>query len=687
MKNTENITAKLVSKLKEKTDQVARLLYRQSKPKKLSLVSRDIVINSLVVCTLLAGLILIWGKYQDSQHQAALEIVPSRWSIVMANAESDCWGANSKTECLASPSNNQLWSSKLQRRDPEYFKLLAKDLKKPFWMGLIIAPAELKRANSLGATRLMLGILYSRYEVWLDGERIQVGDFLENDLPMAIDLTAERMQADKPLHIAIAVFRNGKMRTIDSDWFVPTMGFFTSKTSDQQIRWAAFANDTRYYVMFAVFFLFGLIFRYAAMIKETNVEYPAASAFSFVLAFSQFIVADSTFRLLGATAYYSLLNATLAAEVFAVLGFGLAFSRGRSTILKSFNILIPISFLIIFTASRIFNDDGAITEWIIKYLTPMSYAAAGVFCFLQYASLKINAEGMSFSSKRRSLLVSMSLIFVFIAISFIVESLQAQAVESHWVRILSVIPLYILTTSIAAAVRKNYRIIETTSISSFHKLSPLPESVNGVIINLDLKSSEKLFRSGAQEEVGGTIVSTVLSQIWARFVASGATVMQSSGDDLLLIYPESLLRENPKVWFETLQSVHEELQLIAHQLADSQPDLATLRHLEFRAAASRGAVRPLWRMIGATRVPTWVEAGNKNVFVDTSRLLDLERSTAMPRLKKSGSILIADESLESELKKIEGIETKAIQGEGKHGRNYQGLVTVIDTWSSANQAE
>lgn len=661
----------------DKTDQVARILYRENGSKKFSQISRDIVMDALVISVLLAALILIWNKFQDSQHLATLEIVPSRWSVALENSAADCWGEKRAAECLASPDNNRLWNSKILRRDPEYFRLLAADLKQPFWMGLKITTAELKRANSLGASRLMLGMLYSGYEVWVDGERVQVGDFLENDLPIALDLTTERMQREKPLHIAIAVFRSGKMQTIDSDWFVPTMGFYTSKASDQQIRWTAFTNDTRYYIMFAVFFLFGLIFRYAAVIKKTNVEYSAASGYSLVLALSQFIVADSTFRMLGPGIYYPLLNATLFAEIFAVIGFGLAFSRGPAALLKLVNLGIPISFLSVFLVSRILNDNGKLTEWIIFYLTPLSYFTSGLFCLLQYLSLKINSKTTNSSKRRRLLLASMSLIFVSVAISFIAETLRAQAVEAHWVRILAAIPLYILTTSIAAAVQKNYRIFETTSISPFHKLSPLPESVSGVIINLDLKSSEKLFRTGAHEEVGGTIVSTVLSQIWGRFAASGATVMQSSGDDILLIYPDTQLHEDPLIWYKTLCQVHEELQLIAQQLADTQPELATLKCLEFRAAASKGSVRPLWRVIGTTRVPAWVEAGNKNVFVDTARLLELERARINSTPPEAGSILIADESLESDIKDISGPNIKTVTGQGKHGRVYRGFAVAV----------
>lgn len=668
---------KLRKSILDKTDQVAQILYRENGAKKKSQLSRDILMNILVISSLLAGLTLLWNKFQDSQHLATLEIQPARWTFMIEASPADCWGEKRANVCPASPANPELWDASVKRRTPEYFKALSADLKKPFWLGLRVTPAELKRANSLGATRLMLGMLYSGYEVWVDGSRIQVGDFLENDMPIAVDLTTERLLEERPLHIAIAVFRSGKMQTIDSDWFVPKMGFFTSKNSDQQIRWTAFANDTRYYVLFAIFFLFGLIFRYAALIKKTSVEYSAAATYSLVLAFSQFIIADSTFRLLGPGFYYPMLNATLFAEFFAVIGFGLAFSRGPSSLLKWVSLAIPISFLVLLFLSKVLNDNGIISENIILYLTPLAYLGAGGVCLLQYISIKINSATISSSKRRRTLLVSMSFIFIVVAISFIAETLSAQAVETHWARILAVIPLYILTTSIAAAVQKNYRIFETTSISPFHKLSPLPESVSGVVINLDLKGSEKLFRTGASEDVGGTIVSTVLSQIWGRFASTGATVMQSSGDDILLIYPDSDVGSEPHLWYKTLCEVHEELQLIAQQLADSHPELSTMRRIEFRAAVSRGAVRPLWRMIGSTRVPSWVEAGNKNVFVDTARLLELERGRIKPTAKNSGSMLIVDETLEAELKEIPGLELQSFTGEGKHGRIYRGYSVAI----------
>ena len=84
-------------------------------------------------------------------------------------------------------------------------------------------------------------------------------------------------------------------------------------------------------------------------------------------------------------------------------------------------------------------------------------------------------------------------------------------------------------------------------------------------------------------------------------------------------------------------------------------------------------------MIGTTRVPAWVEAGNKNVFVDTARLLELEleRGTAKTEAKIAGSVLIVDESLEAELKVIPGVAPKVLSGEGKHGRTYTGYSVTL----------
>ena len=82
-------------------------------------------------------------------------------------------------------------------------------------------------------------------------------------------------------------------------------------------------------------------------------------------------------------------------------------------------------------------------------------------------------------------------------------------------------------------------------------------------------------------------------------------------------------------------------------------------------------------MIGTTRVPAWVEAGNKNVFVDTARLLELERGTAKTEAKIAGSVLIVAESLEAELKVIPGLAPKVLSGEGKHGRTYTGYSVTL----------
>lgn len=659
-------------------DRLAQSLYRQQGPHKFAQLFREFILSGFRAFAIFFALILAFSKYQDSQHQPIIKIEPAKFSVLFNKSDQECWGPFAATKCPAQAASPELWKSTVHRWTPEYYRLLDSDLNAPFWLGLEISPADLKKAESAGATRLMLGVLFSRYDVWVDGERIETGDYLDNDLPIAIDLSHRRMQNDQPLRVAISVARDGKMQTIDSGWFLPTMGLYTSKASDQQMRWVVFAGDTRFLVMFSIFFLFGLLANYAAFTDKAKEDFRAASVLAFILAGTQFIMADSIFRLLGPSMYYPILNMLLMGEFFGAIGLGLAISRSRASFSSFINTIIPISFLVVlfFTPKQL--ENGILTNWILNYLTPLGYGFAGALCLIQYLRLRKDAKMEGASLSRAILLTTMTFLFAGIALTFAIESGHAVAVETHWARMLVSIPIYLLINNIVSEARQRFYQVQETPVSEYHRRPVLPESVPGVVINLDLKSSEKLFRLGGEHGVGGTIVGTIMSQLWITFSSAGATILQSSGDDLLILFPDTKIKDELDLWLKTLIEAQSVLKLITQKLADTHVELATMKTLEFRAAVCHGEVRPLWRTIGTSKIPVWVEAGKQNIFVETARYIEIEREvSASTKASAAGSVLMVSEDLKSIVSSFSNLSSFPIAGTGKHGRTYSGLCVNI----------
>lgn len=677
-------------------ESIAKVLYRRHDPAQPSRYFRLLVVNVLSSVCLAAGILLLTSKLNDKQARPVIEIPASTWSVLFGRDEHACWSKTTRA-CPAQPSSSALWNSSIKRWSPEYYQRLDADLNAPYWMGIQIPPNELKRAATHGATRLLLGMLFSRYEVWLDGHLAQTGHYLENDLPVAIDISRERLEQNEPLSIAVAVFRDGRMRTIDSSWFVPTLGLFTSKAADEQIRWTVFAGDTRFLIMFAIFVLLGTVFRFAASSDQAKDEFRAAALLSFILALTQFVMADSVFRMIGSTIYYRMISAFFLGEITAVLAFGLTIARNRQAYVTIASTATPVFLLLVFFLPSNWIDNGQIAQTTVNSVTPFAYIFAGILCLIQFAQLQStqsrNRISETPSQSRNTTLLAMTFMLISIGLAFLLESNSSAngltaSIETHWARYLVVFPLLTVTFSLAAEVRRNFKLLDTTPISSFHKLAVLPSEVKGRIINIDLKNSETLFRAGANKEVGGTIMSTVLSEIWTTFSASGATVLQSAGDDLLVIYDEQTMRRSPLAWLETLHAIHVQLQVIAQRLADSHVELAGLKTLEYRAAVCDGSVRPLWRVIGPSRLPAWVEAGNKNVFVESARLIEVERLT---HVTTRGSVVILDDDL-TDLPSLAGnlahpLHLQKLSGTGKHGRKYSASALVLDETFSlfANQ--
>jgi hypothetical protein len=170
--------------------------------------------------------------------------------------------------------------------------------------------------------------------------------------------------------------------------------------------------------------------------------------------------------------------------------------------------------------------------------------------------------------------------------------------------------------------------------------------VSGTLLVLDLKSSEALFRYGAQLGQGAAIVETCLSSLWACVAKESGIVLQTEGDALRAFFdddasPSSLaaaLRAADAA-ARDLASLRERL-IARHMIPVDAPSLA------FRAGVAQGAIRPIWHQMGPSRLASWMEAGSSSPFVDSTRYMDLERKV---KASPGSSLLILPEALAARL--------------------------------------
>jgi hypothetical protein len=224
-------------------------------------------------------------------------------------------------------------------------------------------------------------------------------------------------------------------------------------------------------------------------------------------------------------------------------------------------------------------------------------------------------------------------------------------------------------------------------ISSYHRRTTLPKSVEGSILMIDLKNSEQLFRQGAEMNHGGSIMSVVLSSIWSYFKQEGLIIIQGEGDSILALWEKDKNDSSEKI-LKTILGLDLFMRSISENLMDNGVSLEN--SIFYRAAITEGAVKPIWREIEKEKIPTWIEAGDKNVFVDASRLLAIEKEL-IPDQNKSSLIVTSDlaEKYQSEVPYLEkNWEIHRADCISKHGKKY--IISIfnpynkIDTIKSPN---
>ena len=195
---------------------------------------------------------------------------------------------------------------------------------------------------------------------------------------------------------------------------------------------------------------------------------------------------------------------------------------------------------------------------------------------------------------------------------------------------------------------------------------------------IDLKGSEKLFRLGAEEGDPNKWIGTCLSHMLSCIISNKGTVLQTDGDGLTAFF-DVTSSESPMLdAFKAVESIQSEFNIIESYFTQDDQDIDI--SLRFRASMRTGEVKPTWQKYGEEVRASWQEAGNGNVFVDTARLMEIER-----KLENAGTdsnVVLLDEDASSVLSKRPDLQDKIVcsntEFEGKHGHKYSCTAFTLD---------
>jgi hypothetical protein len=188
--------------------------------------------------------------------------------------------------------------------------------------------------------------------------------------------------------------------------------------------------------------------------------------------------------------------------------------------------------------------------------------------------------------------------------------------------------------------RNQVRILERVPISSYHRLPTLPSVLEGKLLVLDIKGSERLFKQASFVPGHELVVPTLLSHLWNTIQAHGGTVLRAEGDEIIAFF-ESSKNNSMNVILNALVECELHLSQVTGQFPVGEyEEWADVSEIHFRAAVVSGLIKPIWIGNEKERMPGWNQVGIEMPFVDCARLLEAEKNIKIENLENRSLVIM-----------------------------------------------
>jgi hypothetical protein len=117
--------------------------------------------------------------------------------------------------------------------------------------------------------------------------------------------------------------------------------------------------------------------------------------------------------------------------------------------------------------------------------------------------------------------------------------------------------------------------------------------------------------------------------LWSAIAHHGGVIIETEGDGLTAIFDCSEHKQPLATALLALDKAKRDLQnLHEHLILQGLID-ESIPVFEFRCGIASGQLKPIWRTVDGMQVSAaWVEIGNTNAFVDSTRMMEVERTLA-----------------------------------------------------------
>jgi len=637
-----------------------------------------LLLGVLVLITVTVVTCMLEAFHSSVGSQPSVVIARDSWRVLYRSAtqEEVCEDKlPQKVNCLASASNLALWDSTYRREDAEHVDRVASRRGQDFWLGTVLSTDAVEKAFRLKANRLILGYLNSDYEVWVDGEKIFFGEYLETHSPLVLNLSMSRLAEARPMTVAIRIIHKAGGLYPDGLGYFRAEGLATSSQADRYLRVENFEEHTRPWFFFGVYFVMGSLFLVLWGMSPRKQECAYLAGYALFQAFLQASKSDEVSFLFDLGTWNRIHNMMSLYEGAFALFLGLAFARFRRAF---FQWGIP-AFIAAGIGLFLWVTDSVQAERLGVYLdakvVPRGYLLGAMACFLQTFWLEQRMkqrDGIFAVRVRRLLLFGIGLCAIGLSYAF-QQSIPSVTEYTAWPRFMNLILVLYLSAVILKDYREQEKIIERSPVSAYHRRPSLPTELSGIVLVVDIKRSEFLIRAGSEWGNAGELVNTGLSHMWSAATSNEGTVLHSEGDAITVFFEHERRAAAPRA-YRTVQDVANALGRFVDQLQDRGVKLGTTDEIHFRATLVEGVVRPVWHEYPGGRYPGWSASGTSNVFLEAARLMEIEQQIDPDRRK---SLLIVSESLAEKLPGKWDVRNQ--QHEAKHGEIYTVALERIES--------
>ena len=521
-------------------------------------------------------------------------------------------GCEKDPQCPAHP-GAEFWFNAGWRKETNHTKTLDRMNGKVFWIGNQISNESVQKLREAGADHLLVGYLYGKYDIWVNGEHILNGDHRRARDPVVVRIPKTKFQESQAFFVSVRIINDM------DDPFPDTLsisGFGTLDQIELHRRWVVFWTHVTTSIAFGLNLALGLFFFALWIYGVRQQEVASLATFAFLQALIQGATTSIVWHNLGLDAWHRLnfVNAIYGGASVVLLA--LALARVRTTwALISPIIVLGCPWLIFFSpqkSGQIFFEVAALNRFL-----PLScYLVATFICFGQFRLVSNEMRAKLIDPSRLIKLNLSWITFLFMAIVQVVGlKLQADT------RFYNTLLLVILGAGIVNDYGKEERSVQKGIRSKYHldnKVSPYVEAfLVGIEFKMDMSS-----------KVSGLFLQETVSDLFSKIEKLGGTIIRSGSMSLIYFFDGNRDKNALELAVNSVQT-----------LARSLP-----AEMSIRAAVGDGEIRPIWVKEQGRDVPAWVQTGSEHAFIDLSTFLDAEMKLGLGE----GSFLVMGEPLARE---------------------------------------